>query len=76
MLADRSIILDKAGKYDEGLAMMHRAVELANLYLEPGSLEFASVHLDYTYHLNGIQDYAKVDSVLMMVQPVYEQNRA
>lgn len=75
MLADRSIILDKAGKYDEGLAMMHRAVDLANRYLQPNSLEFASVHLDYTYHLNADQDHARIDSVLMMVQPIYEQNR-
>ncbi len=75
MLADRSIILDKAGKYDEGLAMMHRAVDLANRYLETGTLEFASIHLDYTYHLNANRDYARVDSVLMLVQPIYEQNR-
>lgn len=75
MLADRSIILDKAGKYDEGLAMMHRAVDLANRYLDPKSLDFASVHLDYTYHLNANQEYAKVDSILMMVRPIYEQNR-
>lgn len=75
MLADRSIILDKAGKYDEGLAMMHQAVDLANRYLEPGSLEFASVLLDYTYHLDVNQEYAMADSVLMMLQPIYEQNR-
>lgn len=75
MLADRSIILDKAGNYDEGLSMMHRAVDLANQYLEPGSLEFASVHLDYTYHLDANQEYAMADSVLMMIQPIYEQNR-
>ncbi|MFO7798252.1 MAG: serine/threonine-protein kinase, partial [Rhodohalobacter sp.] len=75
MLADRSIILDKAGKYDEGLAMMHRAVDLANRYLEPGSLEFASVHLDYTYHLDVNQEYALADSILKMLKPIYENNR-
>ncbi|MDZ7756002.1 hypothetical protein [Rhodohalobacter sp.] len=75
MLADRSIILDKAGKYDEGLAMMHRAVDLANRYLEPGSLEFASVHLDYTYHLDVNQEYAQADSILRMLEPIYENNR-
>jgi eukaryotic-like serine/threonine-protein kinase len=75
MLADRSIILDKAGKYDEGLAMIHRAVDLANRYLEPNSLEFASIHLDFTYHLDANQEYVLADSVLMMVQPIYEQNR-
>lgn len=75
MLADRSIILDKAGKYDEGLAMMHRAIGLANRHLPPNSLEFASVHLDYTYHLDVNQEYAMADSVLMMLQPIYEQNR-
>lgn len=75
MLADRSIILDKAGKYDEGLAMMHHAIDLANRHLEPGTLEFASVHLDYTYHLDANQEYAMADSVLMLVQPIYEQNR-
>jgi serine/threonine-protein kinase len=75
MLADRSIILDKAGKYDEGLAMMHRAVDLANSYLEPGSLEFASVHLDYTYHLDVNQEYARADSVLRILEPIYENNR-
>ena len=37
MLADRSIILDKSGQYDEGFAMIHRALELANQYLEPNS---------------------------------------
>lgn len=75
LLAERSIILDKAGKYEEGLAMMHRAIDLANRYLPAGSLEFASVHLDYTYHLDAAADYEKVDSVLMLVRPVYEQNR-
>jgi serine/threonine-protein kinase len=75
MLADRSIILDKAGKYDEGLAMMHRAVDLANSYLEPGSLEFASVHLDYTYHLDVNQEYARADSVLRILEPIYENSR-
>ena len=75
MLADRSIILDKAGKYDEGLAMMHRAADLANRYLEPGSLEYASVHLDYTYHLDVNQEYAKADSVLRILEPIYENNR-
>ncbi len=75
MLADRSIILDKAGKYDEGLAMMHRAVDLANSHLEPGSLEFASVHLDYTYHLDVNQEYARADSVLRILEPIYENNR-
>lgn len=75
MLADRSIILDKAGKYDEGFAMIHRAADLANLHLEPNSLEFAAIHLDYTYHLDANQEYAMADSVLMLVQPIYEQNR-
>jgi len=75
MLADRSIILDKAGKYDEGLAMMHRAVDLANRYLEPGTLNFASVHLDYIYHLDANQEYAMADSLLKMVEPIYENNR-
>jgi eukaryotic-like serine/threonine-protein kinase len=75
MLADRSIILDKAGKYDEGLAMIHRAIGLANRHLPPSSLEFANVHLDYTYHLDANQEYAMADSVLMLVQPIYEQNR-
>jgi eukaryotic-like serine/threonine-protein kinase len=75
MLADRSIILDKAGKYEEGLAMIHRAIDLANSYLEPNSLEFASVNLDYTYHLDANQEYAMADSVLMLVMPIYEQNR-
>ncbi|MFO8029817.1 MAG: serine/threonine-protein kinase [Cyclonatronaceae bacterium] len=75
MLADRSIILDKAGKYEEGLAMIHRAVDYANRYLEPGSLEFASVHLDYTYHLDANQQYTMADSVLMLVRPIYEKNR-
>jgi serine/threonine-protein kinase len=75
MLADRSIILDKAGKYDEGLAMMHRAVDLANSHLIPGSLEFASVHLDYTYHLDVNQEYARADSVLRILEPIYENNR-
>ncbi|TVQ08996.1 MAG: serine/threonine protein kinase [Balneolaceae bacterium] len=75
MLADRSIILDKAGKYDEGLAMIRRAVDLANRHLGPGTLEFASVHLDYTYHLDANQEYAMADSILMLVQPIYERNR-
>jgi eukaryotic-like serine/threonine-protein kinase len=75
MLADRSIILDKAGKYDEGLAMIHRALDLANRHLKPGTLEFASIHLDYTYHLDANQEFALADSVLRMVEPIYEQNR-
>ncbi len=75
MLADRSIILDKAGKYDEGLDMIHHAIDLANRYLEPNGLEFASVNLDYTYHLDVNQEYAMADSVLMLVQPIYERNR-
>ncbi|NBC26671.1 MAG: tetratricopeptide repeat protein [Bacteroidetes bacterium] len=75
MLADRSIILDKAGKYGEGLAMIRHAIELTNQHLEPGSLEFASVHLDYSYHLDVNQEYAMADSVLMLIQPIYEQNR-
>lgn len=75
LLANRSIILDKAGKFEEGLHMMHRALDLANGHLEPNSLEFASVHLDYTYHLDAVAEYEKVDSVLMLVQPIYEQNR-
>ena len=75
MLADRSIILDKAGKYDEGLAMIHHAIELTNNYIEPGTVEFASVHLDYTYHLDVNQEYAMADSVLMLIQPIYEENR-
>ncbi|MCA1802157.1 MAG: serine/threonine-protein kinase, partial [Rhodothermaceae bacterium] len=75
MLADRSIILDKAGRYDDGLAMIRRAVDLANRHLRPGTLEFASVHLDYTYHLDANQEYALADSILMLVQPVYESNR-
>lgn len=75
MLADRSIILDKAGKYAEGLAMMHRAVALANRHLDHNSLEFASVNIDYTYHLDSNQEYAMSDSVLTMIEPIYEQNR-
>ncbi len=75
MLADRSKILYRAGKFEEGLTMIHRAIELANGHLKPGSLELASVHLDYAYHLDGNREYAKVDSVLMMVRPIYEQNR-
>lgn len=55
--------------------MMHRAVDLANRHLEPNSLEFASVHLDYTYHLDANQEYMKADSVLMLLQPIYERNR-
>jgi len=75
LLANRSIILDKAGKYEEGLAMMDRAVDLANQHLASNSLEFASVNLDYTYYLDAAAEYEKVDSVLMLVQPIYEQNR-
>ena len=75
MLADRSIILDRAGKFEEGLSLIYRALDLANRYLEPNSLEFASVHLDYTYHLDANARYAEADSVLKMVQPIYEQNR-
>lgn len=75
MLADRSIILDKSGKYDEALAMMHRALDLANQYLEPEGLEFASINLDYTYHLDANQEYEMADSVLMLIQPIYEQNQ-
>ena len=75
LLADRSIILDKAGRYDDGLAMIRRAVDLANRHLRPGTLEFASVHLDYTYHLDANQEYALADSILMLVQPVYQSNK-
>jgi len=75
MLADRSIILDKSGQYDEGLAMIHRAVDLANQYLDPNSLEFASVNLDYGYHLDVNQDFIRADSVLTLIEPLYEQNR-
>jgi len=75
LLADRSIILDKAGKYEEGLVMMQRALNLANRHLKPGTLEFASVHLDYTYHLDANQEYAMADSILRMLEPIYEQNR-
>jgi tetratricopeptide (TPR) repeat protein len=74
ILADRSIILDKSGKYDEALAMMHRALDLANQYLEPESLEFASINLDYTYHLDVNQEFEMADSVLMLIQPIYELN--
>jgi serine/threonine-protein kinase len=75
MLADRSIILDKSGQYDEGLAMIHRAVDLANRHLDPNSLEFASVNLDYGYHLDVNQDYVRADSVLTLIEPIYQQNR-
>jgi len=75
MLADRSIILDKSGQYDEGLTMIHRAVALANEHLEPNSLEFASVNLDYGYHLDVNQDFIRADSVLTLIEPLYEQNR-
>lgn len=75
MLADRSIILDKSGQYDEGLAMIHRAVDLANQHLDPKSLEFASVNLDYGYHLDVNQDFVRADSVLTLIEPIYEQNR-
>jgi len=75
MLADRSIILDKSGQYDEGLAMIHRAIELANQHLDPNSLEFASVNLDYGYHLDVNQDFILADSVLTLIEPLYEQNR-
>lgn len=75
MLADRSIILDKSGQYDEGLAMIHRAVDLANQHLDPNSLEFASVNLDYGYHLDVNQDFVRADSVLTLIEPMYEQHR-
>ena len=75
MLADRSIILDKAGKYDEAMTMMLHALDLANQHLEAQSLEFASVNLDYVYHLDVNQEYSSADSVLMLIQPIYEENR-
>jgi serine/threonine-protein kinase len=75
MLADRSIILDKSGQYDEGLAMIHRAVDLANRHLDPNSLEFASVNLDYGYHLDVNQDFVRADSVLTLIESIYEQHR-
>lgn len=74
MLADRSIILDRAGKYDEAMTVMQQALNLADNHLEPGSLQFASVYLDYTYHLDVNQDYARADSVLRIVEPIYESN--
>jgi len=74
-LSSRSMILDKAGKYDEGLAMMNHALDLANRYLDPGTLEFASINLDYTYHLNVNQEYALADSILGMIEPIYEKFR-
>lgn len=75
LLAKRSVILDQAGKYDEAMSMIQRALDLANRHLAPGSLDFASVHLDYTYHLDVNARYAEADSTLMLVQPIYEQNR-
>ena len=75
MLADRSIILDKSGQYDEGLAMIHRAIGLANQHLVHNSLEFASVNLDYGYHLDVNQDFIRADSVLTLIEPLYEQYR-
>ncbi len=75
LLSSRSIILEKAGKYDEGLALMHRALDLANQYLEPGTLEFAVINLDYTYYLDANREFTKVDSILTMIRPIYEQNR-
>ncbi len=75
MLTSRSVLLDKAGKYDEGLAMIHRALDLANRYLEPGTLEFAGINLDYTYHLDVNQEYALTDSILRLVEPIYEKYR-
>ncbi|TVR31367.1 MAG: serine/threonine protein kinase [Balneolaceae bacterium] len=75
MLSSRSVFLDLVGKYDEGLAMMHHALDLANQHLEPLSLEFAGIHLEYTYHLGVSQEYALTDSILRMVEPIYEQNR-
>lgn len=75
LLAKRSVILDQAGKYDDAMSMIQRALDLANRHLTPGSLDFASVHLDYTYHLDVNARYAEADSILMLVQPIYEQNR-
>jgi len=75
LLAKRSVILDQAGKYDEAMSMIQRALWLANHHLPSGSLEFASVHLDYTYHLDVNARYAEADSILVLVQPIYEQNR-
>ena len=74
LLAKRSVILDQAGKYDEAMDMIQRALDLANRHLEPGSLDFASVHLDYTYHLDVNARYTEADSILMLVQPIYEEN--
>jgi serine/threonine-protein kinase len=74
MLADRSIILDKTGKYEEAMDVMQQALTLADENLEPGSLEIASVYLDYTYHLDINQDYATADSVLSILEPIYENN--
>lgn len=75
MLSSRSIFLDLVGKYDEGQAVMHQALDLANKHLEAHSLEFAGIHLEYTYHLGVSQQYALTDSILRMVEPIYEQNR-
>ena len=75
MLAKRSVILDQAGKYEEAMHMIQRALDLANRHLSPGSLDFASVHLDYIYHLDVNARYAEADSILMIVQPIYEENR-
>lgn len=75
LLAKRSVILDQAGKYDEAMNMIQRSLDLANRHLSPGSLDFASVHLDYTYHLDVNARYAEADSILMLVQPIYEENR-
>jgi serine/threonine-protein kinase len=76
LLAKRSVILDQAGKYDEAMGMIQRALDLANSHLPAGSLDFASVHLDYTYHLDVNARYAEADSILMIVKPIYEENRA
>ena len=74
LLAKRSVILDQAGKYDEAMDMIQRALDLANRHLAPASLDFASVHLDYTYHLDVNARYTEADSILMLVQPIYEEN--
>ena len=75
LLAKRSVIMDRAGDFDEAKALIDQAVYLANEHLSPGSLEFASVHLDYIYYLDGAAEYARADSILSMLEPIYEKNR-
>lgn len=75
LLSNRSILLEKAGKHDEGLALMYHSLDLANHYLHPGTLEFAVINLDYTYFLDANREFTKVDSILTMIRPIFEQNR-